>query len=366
MPGDKIRIGFIGASASYGWSMRAHLPGLLALPEYELAAVCTAHRETAEESAKRYGAPMAFHDYREMVKAPDIDLVSVSVRAPLHHAMVMAALGAGKHVYCEWPLGANLAESEEMAALARSKGVRATVGLQARCDPVLLRLKELLAEGYVGEVLACNMTMFLPGLLQRGVSGAWMADRKNGANTLSISTGHAIDVVCFCVSEFKEVSAHVTTQVPVWQTSEPGKTVEVTSPDNVVVNGLLANGAVASVHVATVPWHGAGWRMEVYGREGTLVASTPLMVQYADIRLQGGKGEDEGLQELPVPERLRWVPKEVPSGQPYNVAQMYSRLAGAIREGKAADPDFDLAVKRHRLLDAIERASDQGAGVSVA
>src|SRR5262249_5124339 len=80
--------------------------------------------------------------------------------------------------------------------------------------------------------------------------------------------GHAIDVLCFCVGEFTEVLSYVTTQVPVWETSKPGKTVDVTAPDNVLVSGVLTNSAVASVHVATVPWHGTGWRMEVYGREG--------------------------------------------------------------------------------------------------
>ena len=360
MAEQKIRVGIIGANANYGWSMRAHLPALLALPEYELTAVCTAHQETAEESAKKYGARLAFHNYQEMAGHPDIDLVSVSVRVPLHHDMVMAALEAGKHVYCEWPLGANLAEAEEMAGLAQAKGVRHMVGLQARSDPALLRLQELLAENYVGEVLACNMTMFLPGLLQRGLDRAWMADRDNGANTLTIATGHAIDVLCFCVGEFRELSAQSAVQVPVWEIPGAPETVDVTAPDNVLVNGVLSNGAVASVHVATVPWHGGGWRMEVYGREGTLVASSDQMVQYAEIRLQGGLSQDSELKELPIPERLTWAPGEVPLGAPFNVAQMYRRLGQAIQEGNGVQPDFDLAVRRHRLLDVIQRASDQG------
>ncbi len=365
MAEEKIRIGIIGANAHYGWSMRAHLPALLALPEYELTAVCTSRRETAEESAKHYGAKLAFHDYHEMVKYPDIDLVSVSVRVPLHHQMVMAALEAGKQVFCEWPLGANLAQAEEMANLARSKGVQTMVGLQARGDPVLLRIQELVAEGYVGEILSCNMVMFLPGLLQRGLERAWMADQAAGANTLSISTGHAIDVLCFCVGEFKEVSSCVTIQVPVWETSEPGKTVDVTAPDNVLVSGVLTNGAVASVHVATVPWHSTGWRMEVYGREATLVASSSQMVQYAQIQLLGGKGKDQTLEKLSVPERLTWIPAAVPQGPPFNVAQLYRSLSQAMREGHSLQPDFDLAVKRHRLLDAIQCASDQGSKVQV-
>jgi predicted dehydrogenase len=119
------------------------------------------------------------------------------------------------------------------------------------------------------------------------------------------------------------------------------------------------------VHVATVPWHGTGWRLEVYGREGTLVASSEQMVQYAQIRLQGGQREDRDLQELPVPERLTWVSGDVPKGPPFNVAQMYQRLGEAIWENKDVQPDFDLAVKRHCLLDAIQRSSDQGSTVQV-
>ena len=116
MANEKIRVGVIGANAHYGWGMRAHLPALLALPEYQLTGVCTARRETAEESAKHYGASLAFNDYQEMAQHPDIDLISVAVKVPMHYDLVMAALRPGKHVYCEWPLGANLREAEEMAA----------------------------------------------------------------------------------------------------------------------------------------------------------------------------------------------------------------------------------------------------------
>ena len=147
MPEEKIRVGIIGANANYGWSMRAHLPALLALPEYELTAVCTSSAGTAAESAKTYGAKSAFHDYHEMVAHPDIDLVSVSVRVPLHHDMVMAALAEGKHVFCEWPLGGNLEEAQEMASLARPKGVTSMVGLQARGAPAILHLRELISQG---------------------------------------------------------------------------------------------------------------------------------------------------------------------------------------------------------------------------
>ena len=363
---EKIRIGIIGANATYGWSMRAHLPALQALPEYELAAVCTSTPETAAESAKAYGATLAFHDYREMVTHSDIDLVSVSVRVPLHHEMVMAAVEAGKHVFCEWPLGANLDEAQDMSSLAREKGVTNMVGLQARGAPAILHLKDLISQGYVGEVLACNMTMFLPGVLQRGLSMPWMADREKGGNTLTIGTGHAIDALCFCVGEFKEISARVTTQVTEWETSDPGKTVHVNAADNVLVNGTLVGGAVASAHVATVPWHGSGWRMEVYGRDGTLTASSQEMIQYGQITIRGARKGESQFVEMPIPDSLTHIPSNVPMGAPFNVAQIYRTLGWAIKDGDKTMPDFEFAVDRHKLLTAMELSSmEDGKTVSL-
>jgi hypothetical protein len=84
------------------------------------------------------------------------------------------------------------------------------------------------------------------------------------------------------------------------------------------------------------------------------------MVQYAQIQLQGAKGQDSSLAELPIPERLTWIPGEVPQGAPFNVAQMFRKLGQGIREGTTVEPDFDLAVERHKLLDLIQRSSDQG------
>ena len=75
----------------------------------------------------------------------------------------------------------------------------------------------------------------------------------------------------------------------------------------------------------------------------------------------GGHEDDEKLQGLPVPERLKWVPEEVRNvGRAYDVGQMWAKFAEAIRTGTRIEPDFDHAVRRHRMLDAIRRASETG------
>lgn len=360
MSSDKIRVGIIGANPNYGWASRAHFPALLNLPEYQVVALCTSRPETAEEAAKHYGVPLAFHDYTQLVTHPDVDLVSVSVRVPWHHAMVLAALQAGKHVFCEWPLGVNLAEAEEMASVAKAKGVRHMVGLQAQCDPVLLRLKELVAEGYLGQVLSCTMTAFVAGTIHLQSRSAWEAEKSNGAHALSIGGGHTLDALAFCIADFQEVACQVTTELKTRRVEDTSETVDVTSPDHIFIAGKLTNGAAVSATVAYVPWFGSGWNMEVYGSEGTLVASSDSYPQISLPRLKGAKKTDSGLQDIPIPESLSWVPKEVPTGPPFNVAQMFHRFAEGIRTGQQVEPDFEHAVKLHRFLQTVEASSESG------
>ena len=87
-----IRAGIIGANVSYGWGTRAHLPAMQALPEYDVVAVCTTRRETAEETARQFGIPLALDDHEALVTHPDVELVLVCVRVPGHRELVTAAL----------------------------------------------------------------------------------------------------------------------------------------------------------------------------------------------------------------------------------------------------------------------------------
>jgi predicted dehydrogenase len=364
MAADKIRLGVIGANIHRGWAPRSHLPAILASPEFELTAVCTTRQESAEESAQKYGARLAFDDYHKMVAHPDIDAVAVVVRVPSHYEPTMAALNAGKHVYTEWPLGRTTAEAQEMADLARAKGVRTMVGLQARANPAILYLKELVESGYVGEVMSCHMSLIRDGVLQRTSDRTWQRDDSLGANTLTIASGHSIDALRFVLGDFSQVSSVVGTQAKQWLETDTQQMLDVTSPDNILISGRLANGAVASIHVASTPWAGSGYRMEIYGREGTLVASSADSPQLRAVRLLGAQGGNT-FQELEVPARYTYVLEGMPAGEPYNVGQMYYLFGQAISSGKASEPDFNTAVELHHLIDKIRESSNQGREVAV-
>ena len=361
----KVRLGIIGANSNRGWAYRSHLPAAAASPGFELTAVCTTRMESAEETRRKFGAKLAFDNYGTMLAHPDIDAVAVSVKVPDHYEPTMAALDAGKHVYTEWPLGRTTAEAEEMAGLARTKGLKNMVGLQARADPAILYAKDLVESGYVGEVVSCRVSRIGEGALQRGSDRTWQRDRELGANTLTISCGHTIDALRYIVGDFSRVSAVVTTQVKEWLEVDTGRMLAVTSPDNVMVNGRLANGGVASVHVAYIPWAGSGYLIEIYGREGTLFISGAEPPNAGSVRVRGVR-EENTLEDLEVPGQYCFAPAGMPGGSVYNVGQMYDRFGQSILSGTSCQPDFDTAVELHRLIDSIQEASDRGQEVAVA
>jgi len=364
----KIRLGFIGANVKSTWASQSHFPALLAHADVELTAVCTRNPESAEAARKAFGAKLAFTDYHAMVASPEIDAVAVVVRVPSHYEPTKAAIEAGKHVYTEWPLGRTTAEAVELTALAKAKGVQTAVGLQSRVSPALLFMKEQIEAGYVGEVLACHADCMRDGALERPSSRTWQRDVNLGANPLTIANGHVIDALRFVVGNFTRVSCMVTTQSKQWYEPDTKKMVDVTSPDNILVSGKVASGAVASSHVAAVPWAGGGFRMVIYGREGTLIATGNVSSQRGEmLRVQGAKRSHE-LKDLALPERFAHVPASFPRGDPFNVGQLYALFAESIRSGKIHSrlPTFDTAVDLHRFLDTIRESSDTGRELPVA
>ena len=356
---EKIRLGLIGASVRGTWSARSHLPALQASSDVELSAVCTTRADSAEAARQAWGARLAFDDYHKMVASPQIDAVAVVVRVPSHYTPTKAALEAGKHVYCEWPLGRTTAEAVELAALAKANGLVTAVGLQARVNPAVMHTKELVEAGYVGEVMAVHVRLVREGVLTRPSNRTWQRDAELGANTLTIANGHTVDAMRFVAGDFGRLSAVVATQAKQWLDTGANTWLDVTSPDNVLISGRLANGAVVSVHIGAIPFAGSGYRMEIYGRDGTLVASGEDSPQLGEVSLYGAKGGNK-LALIPIPQRFTVAAADTPSGEPHNVGQMYTVFSQAIRDGGSRQPTFGTAVDLHRLVDAIKQASDNG------
>src|SRR5467141_3528758 len=196
----KIRVGIIGANPDRGWAAQAHIPALRSLSDdFEITALSTSRRESADAASKLFGVPTAFDKHQELVNSPEVDVVAVTVKVPHHLELASAALEAGKAVYCEWPLGNGLAEAETLAALAKKQGVLAVAGLQARSAPTVAYVHDLIEQGYVGEVLS---TTLIGSGMGWGPTvepfNVYLNDKANGASMLTIALGHAADGLCYC------------------------------------------------------------------------------------------------------------------------------------------------------------------------
>jgi predicted dehydrogenase len=193
-----IRVGVVGANA--GWASHTHLPALRSLPQYRLLAVSTTRQESANHAARIFGASLAFDNAQALVTHPDIDLVTVAVKVPQHREIVLAALAAGKHVYCEWPLGSSLAESIERAEAARRTGNRTAIGLQGRNSPWLNAVRELVTGGGLGRILSTSViaSAALFGA-STGPENVYMLDHRNGATMQMLSFAHMLDSMLYAL-----------------------------------------------------------------------------------------------------------------------------------------------------------------------
>lgn len=141
-----IRLGVIGLSADKSaWATSAHVGPLRSAPlsdKYTITAVATSSAKTAQAAADFHKIPAdkAYHSATDIANDPDVDMVVVSVKVQKHKELTIPALNAKKDVCIEWPLGKGLQQAEELAALAKTQGVKTVVCLQARTLPIIQKV----------------------------------------------------------------------------------------------------------------------------------------------------------------------------------------------------------------------------------
>jgi predicted dehydrogenase len=364
---SKLGVGIVGVSPTRGWAATAHIPALRALPNYEIRALSAHSAESARAAGEVFGVSAVFSDHEELVTQPDIDVVAVTVKAPHHRELVAAALTAGKAVYCEWPLGRDLGDAQAMTALAAEKGARTVVGLQGRQAPAIQFVQKLLHDGYVGKVLSTTMVgLSVPGDVVVKAN-AYMLDKTNGANLLTIAVGHSLDTLNFLLGEFAELSAVSNLLRPLISIEETGEQIVKTAPDQIAVIGTLTSGATASLHVREAVAGGTGFLWEINGTEGTLriTADAPFPGIFP-VTVAGAHGRNEPA-ELAVPAALtqKWPALTSLEGAPaFNVGRTYAAFAADRDDGTHTVSDFADAVRRHEVITAIETSATSGKRVT--
>ena len=349
-----LQVGIIGASAEGGWARESHVPAVQALSGLELGAVVTTSQASADKAAKAFGARAGYGSAEALFADPAIDIVTVAVKVPHHHDLVLGALRAGKHVYCEWPLSPTLPQAEELAEAASKSGTRVALGLQARFNPSARAAAKLMRDRAIGRVLGvrCYSTCHAWGAEVE--PGMVFAEKPEvGVNLIFIQAAHTIDLAIALAGELADVSALAARQFPEPTVKGESRKVQRETFDKILFQSQLKDGGTLNAETTGgLPADATPFELEIRGDAGVLAVTggAPRGFQSGQMKLtlngkpyQVNEGELAG---LPIPA--------------VNVGGVYAALRDDIQSGSAVAPDFEHAVRLTRLVDDLLASSAEG------
>jgi predicted dehydrogenase len=350
---EEIRVGIVGASAKTSWAKVSHVPAINDLPGLKLAAVATSNEQSAREAAEAFGADRWFSDPFAMIHDERIDVVTISVKVPEHRHLVLAALEAGKAVYCEAPLGRNVAETEDMATAVGS--LRTAIGLQGRLNPTVRRAAQLLSSGKIGEPFNARIVSTTVGFgPELPSSHDYFNKKSSGANLLTITAGHTLDVVEAVLGPIAEVDTRTEILWPTVKLTDVSQESLRETADQIDILGKTHSGVVftANIHRGLAP-DDARFSFEIWGSEGwlSLTSSHPYGFQAGDLKLTSN---------IPFEKPQGAVVRGGFMGTAINVGEVYVHLIRDLRAGSYSTPGFRHALHNARLIEAVRRAAERG------
>lgn len=383
-----LNIGLIGS----GFMGQAHADAFrrAGILYRELAArpvlygLADANADLARAAAERLGFETSNGDWRAMVNDPKVDVVDITTPNTLHYEMAMAAIEAGKAVYCEKPLSVSLAEAEKMTAAAKKAGVKTMVAFNNIKTPAALLAKQLIDRGEIG-----RLTRFR-GWFDQGffndpdLPWTWRCSRKEaGSGALGDLGSHVISVAQFLMGEVLDVTAQQQTFFPTRPKPAHGSgygAAAMTGAEQVPVENedqiqcLLrfksgAGGVIEASRIAAGKVFGVYW--EVSGTEGTIIMDGERFNELKIARFAEPK-PDRGFKTIlagsQVPQYGGFFGFDFAGGGlgyfDVKVIEVHDLIQGVCGAGDCF-PDFAFGLENERIIDAIERSAELGSRVAI-
>jgi len=340
---DSIRIGVVGLG---GICRSRHVPGFRKVPGVEVVAVANRTLRSSESAAAELRIPHAVESWQELVTRDDVDLVLVGTWPYLHKAVTIAALEAGKHVFCQARMAMDAAEAQVMYDAARRSN-RVTglcpVPFGLKYDRALARL---LRENVLGDIRLVRVQSFANAYASADAPMNWRKDhRLSGLNMHTL--GMYIEVMHRWFGWTREIAAHTSVFVPK-RKDAAGEDVTVHIPDQVLATAILGEGVPVQYTVSAAVHKGED-RIEIYGSRGTIRYDIAADAMY-----------------LATDER-DFAPVELHSGEFYDVKDwaVESDFIAAIRDGADYHPDFFDGLKYMQVIEAIYASAVEDRVVAV-
>jgi len=345
MTNQTLRVGFVGAGKN---TRERHIPGFQKLSGIEFVAVANRTKESGERVAKEFGIGRVYADWRELVRAPDIDAVCIGTWPNMHPEISVAALGAGKHVLCEARMAMNAAAGRPMLeASRRAPHLVAQLVPAPHTLEVDSTLKSLLAEGYAGEVLAVELQAAQGRFVESDAPLHWRQDiTLSGHNVLNMGIWY--EAMMRWLGPARRVMAMTKVAVP-RRRDAGGALQDVKVPDHVDILVNFERGAVGHLRFSSITALAPPSEAWIFGTEGTLRLEADAR------RLSGGRRGDRALSEIQIPaeRRIGWRVEE--------------EFVNAIRgREKVTHTTFEDGIRYMEFTDAVAKSAATGQVVDVA
>jgi predicted dehydrogenase len=336
--GKKVRIGIIGAG---GIVRQRHLPGLLALPQAQIVAVCNSHAASAHKIAEEYHIPEVLDEWPEMVGRSDLDVIWIGTPPHLHAPITISALEAGRHVFCQARMAMNLRESREMLAAAQARPQLVTMLCPA---PHGMRggrfFQKLLRDGYTGEIWHFRLTAVTGQFADPHAPPHWRQRTElNGINALSV--GIYAEVLGRWIGFPRRLHAQMKVSVP----KREGYAVHM--PDVVHVFGQWPGGVAGLLEWSGVAHFPPEESLTIYGRDGTLVYN------FTRDEVLGARRGQKVLEVLATPPDLE---------SDWSVEKDFIE---AVLAGGHPEPSFETGVQYMEFTEAIQLSARGGHAVEL-
>lgn len=369
---DALGVGIIG----FGFIGKAHAYSYRNMPLFydpvpmktRLVGVATSRPETAVKAAEQGGFEFGTADWRELIDRDDIHIINICMPNTMHCDQILAAISAGKHIYCDKPLVVG-SDAVSRVAAALDSGYAGTnqMTLQYRFYPPTLRAKLLIDEGFVGNITSFRGVYLHSGSVDPNKPMGWKQLKSYGGGVLVDLGTHIVDLIDYLIGPITEVSAKTRILYP----SRPdatGQKVPVEADDQVLMMARLTNGALGSIEASKIATGTEDeLRFEIHGDMGGLrfnLMDTNVLEVY-DLRDPDGPyGGNRGWKRLATVQRYP-MPAVFPSpkagiGWLRGHAHCLYTFLDAIRQGVTAQPSLRRGLRLQRMLECVEQSAASG------
>jgi predicted dehydrogenase len=347
-----LRVGLIGAGAN---TRARHIPGLLALPDVQLAAVCNRRPESTAAVAREFHIPRSFEHWEDLVADAEIDAVVIGTWPYLHYPITLAAFAAGKHVLTEARMSMNAAEAHRMLNAARqapqlvAQIVPSPYGLKGHAV-----MRRLIDQGYLGVLHEVQVTHLTNALADPAAPLSWRQDEGlSGFNMLTLGILH--ETLLRWAPPPVRVQAQAHAFIPSRIDPASGVRRKVGTPDQLQALTILENGARAVYHLSGVAAFGQTATIVLFGSKGVLHYDLAAdRIRGASLSRQRVAARLDDLEEIPIPpdQAMGWRVEE--------------EFVSAIRDRTPVRfTDFATGVAYMEFTEATARSAQLGVAVEL-